>query len=261
MRKTRFIIAAALIAVFGFSAVAYAQTSIATHGSVSTTGGSKKHPKSGGLTFGFDVTDPAGTQPAPLETYKIGFEGGRMNLNVKKSCPAAKINAANGGDDSVCSKKSLIGSGTLKAVVGGTGQPLGDALPCEAKLRLYAAGKKNAALFVDAPLATCPAEIHQAIPMDYFSENNVSGLEFSVPQELRHQIGLDVTVVSTEVTIPKYTKTTKKVVRKHHHKKVKKKKVGLLESIGCSDDTRDLVTVFTDEAGTQYPVTTPVGKC
>ncbi|HEU4974570.1 MAG TPA: hypothetical protein VFT50_05730 [Baekduia sp.] len=257
MRIPRLLLAT-VAAFLCFAVVAVAQTTqYDVRGSVTVTGGSKKKPKPGGLTFGFTVTDPAGTQPPPLQTYKIGFEGGRMNLSLMKACPAAKINAANGGDDKVCPKGSLIGSGTLKAVVGGTGQPLGDALPCDAKLRLYAAGSKAAALFVDAPLATCPAEIHQAIPMNYFTEGAVAGLEFTVPQELRHQIGLDVTVVNTDVTLPKVVKTIKKKVG---HKK-KKVKVGFLESTGCSDGQRDLVVTFTDEQGGSHPVTKTLGKC
>jgi hypothetical protein len=250
LRKTRFILVVALIAVLGIAATAaYAATTIDTSGSVSATGGSKKKPKSGGLKFGFTVTDPSGTQPAPLKDYSIAFEGGRMNLQIMKSCSAAKINAANQGDDSVCPKGSKIGAGSLDVAVGATGDAVANAIPCKASLTLYAAGKGHASLFVESTLANCPAAVHQAIDMKYFTKNGASGLSFEVPNELRHQIGLDLTVVKTDVTIPKVVK------------KKGKKKVGLLESTGCTDGQRDLVVTFTDEKGAAFPITKTLGKC
>ena len=252
MRKLRFLAVAAFIAVFAITATAFATTTIDPTGSVSVTGGTKKKPKSGSLKFGFSVTDDAGVQPAPLQKYKIGFEGGRMNLNIMKSCPASKINAAD-GDDAVCPKGSKIGSGTLKAKVGAAGDAMANAYDCTATLTLYAAGKGHASLFVKSTIQTCPAAVHQAIDMKYSAANNISSLEFEVPNELRHQIGLDITVVDTDVTLPKVTKTVKKGK--------KKKKVGFLESTGCKDGQRDLVVTFTDEAGAVFPVTKTLGKC
>jgi hypothetical protein len=241
---------ATVAAVLCFAVVAVAQTTnYDIRGTVSVTGGSKKKPKPGGLTFGFTVTDPSGVQPPPLQKYSIAFEGGRMNLQIMKSCPAAKINAANQGDDSVCPKGSKIGAGSLDVAVGATGDAVANAIPCKASLTLYAAGKGHASLFVESTLANCPAAVHQAIDMKYFTKNGASGLSFEVPNELRHQIGLDLTVVKTDVTIPKVVK------------KKGKKKVGLLESTGCTDGQRDLVVTFTDEKGAAFPITKTLGKC
>jgi hypothetical protein len=244
VRKLRFL-AVALIATLGVAAVAVAQTTTtqyAATGSVSAHGGSKSKPKAGSLKFGFTVTDPTGVQPPPLQTYSILFEGGRLNTQVAKSCPAAKINAAN-GDDSVCPSGSKIGSGSLDSLIGTTGQP--SETHCKATLTIYGAGKGKATLMVRSTLATCVTELHQAIDMKYITSGGYSGLQFTVPDELRHQLGLDITVIKADTTINKMTKKGK----------------NLVESTGCKTGTRHLKVTFTDEQGGQHPVTTPIGKC
>jgi hypothetical protein len=244
---------ATVAAVLCFAVAAVAQTTqFDIRGSASVTGGTKKKPKPGVLKFGFTVTDPSGLQPAPLQTYDIAIEGGRMNFHIMKYCSAAKINAA-GGDDSVCPKGSKIGSGALKAKVGTAGAPLGEGLDCAATLTLYAAGKKAAALFVKSTIATCPAAVNQAIPMTYYTRGDFNGLKFTVPNELRHQIGLDITVVDVDTTFPKVVKTIKKGK--------KKVKVGFVESTGCKDATREIEVTFTDEKGVAFPVKDSMGKC
>ena len=242
MRKLR-LLAVALIAMFAIVAVAVAQTTqYSATGSVSAKGGTKKKPKVGSLKFGFTVSDPTGVQPSPLQTYQILFEGGRLNTDVVKSCPAAKINAAN-GDDSVCPSGSKIGTGSLDSLIGTTGQP--SDTHCKATLTLYGAGKGRATLMVRSTLATCVTELHQAIDMKYITKGGYSGLQFTVPDELRHQLGLDITVIKADTTLNKITKKGK----------------GLVESTGCKTKTRHLEVTFTDEAGAQHPVTSEIGKC
>jgi hypothetical protein len=248
MRITRLLITTAL-AVLGLVAFAAAQTDTTVYdatGSVSVKGGSKKKPKPGSLTFGFTVTDPSGNQPPPLQTYSIAFEGGRMNTNLVPACTAAKINAAD-GDDSICPAASKIGSGTLNAIIGSTGQPSNT--KCDASLTLYGGGKGHATLMVRSELANCVTALHQAIDMQYFTKGPLAGLKFSVPDELRHQLGLDITVIKADTSIKKIVKTKKG------------KKVGFLESTGCSDGKRDLVVTFTDEQGADHPVTKTLGAC
>lgn len=249
MRITRAVAAAATIAVAA-SAVAVAQTTtFAVGGSVTVTGGTKAKPKPGGLSFKFDVSDPSGNQTPPVQTYSIMYEGGRLNTGILPACKADTLNAMATPDGSACPSGSKIGSGKLTALIGTTGQPASAASSCQASLSLYASTKGHATLFVSSKLATCPVALAQAIDMQYVTKGEFAGLKFTVPELLRHQIQLDITVTHADVTLSKIVK------------KVKGKKVGYIESTGCKDAKRDIVVTFTDETGASFPAQATLGKC
>jgi hypothetical protein len=249
VRTTRVLVLTAL-AVLGLAAFAVAQTTLYTvGGTVSVTGGSKAKPKPGGLTFEFDVSDPSGNQTPPVQTYSIMYEGGRLNTTLIPGCRDTKINALATPSTDVCPKGSKIGSGKLDALIGSAGQPTSTASACKASLQLFNGGKGHATLFVSSELATCPVALRQAIDMQYVTSGNLAGLKFTVPEMLRHQVGLDITVTHAEAKLDKIVKTKGK------------KKVGYIESTGCKDATRDLVVTFTDETGAAFPAKTTVGKC
>ena len=71
---------------------------------------------------------------------------------------------------------------------------------------LYAGGKGHATLLVQSQLADCPVALSQAIDMKYFTKGPLAGLEFTVPEELRHQLGLDITVTHADAKINKIVK-------------------------------------------------------
>ena len=250
MRTIR-VLAVAAIAVLGLTALAVAQstTTFTVGGTVSVTGGSKAKPKPGGLSFKFDVSDPSGNQTPPVQTYSIMYEGGRLNTTAIPGCKADAINAIATPTTDVCPKGSKIGSGKLTALIGAAGQPVSTASPCQATLTLFNGGKGHATLFVSSELATCPVALRQAIDMQYVTSGDLAGLRFTVPEMLRHQVGLDITVTHAEA------KLSKIVVKKG------KKKIGYIESTGCKDATRDLVVTFTDETGASFPAKATVGKC
>jgi hypothetical protein len=250
VRTTRVLVVTAL-AVLGLAAFAVAQstTQYAVGGTVSVHGGSKSKPKPGGLTFKFDVSDPSGNQTPPVQTYSIMYEGGRLNTNLIPGCSADKVNAPATPTTDICPKGSKIGTGKLDALIGSAGQPVSTASPCKASLELFNAGKGHATLFVHSELATCPVALRQAIDMQYVTKGDFAGLKFTVPEMLRHQVGLDITVTHAEASLSKITK------------KKGKKTVGYIESTGCKDANRDLVVTFTDETGTSFPAQTTLGKC
>jgi hypothetical protein len=248
VRKTRLLIATA-VAVLSIAVVAMAQDSPYTiGGTVSVKGGTKKKPKPGTLSFNFTVADPSGNQTPPVQTYAIMYEGGHINTNLIPGCTAAQINAAN-GDDSMCPAASKVGTGTLEALVGSAGQPTSAASKCSGKLTLYNSRSGHLALYVTSELATCPVALHQAIDMKYITKGELAGVEFTVPEELRHQVSLDITVTSAQA---KFSTITKKKGNK---------KVGYIESTGCKDGKRDEVVTFTDESGAAFPVTKTLGTC
>jgi hypothetical protein len=249
VRITR-VLAATAIAVLAMAVVAIAQTTqYDVGGTVSVKGGTKKKPKPGGLTFSFTVSDPSGNQTPPVQTYSIMYEGGRLNTDLLPGCSAAKINAIPTPDPSVCPSGSKMGSGSLDALIGSAGQPVSTASNCKASLQLFAGGKGHATLFVSSELATCPVALRQAIDMKYVTKGEFAGLEFTVPEMLRHQVMLDITVTHADAKLNKIVKTKKG------------KKVGYIESTGCKDGNRDMTVTFTDETGTAFPATKTLGAC
>jgi hypothetical protein len=250
VRITRAVAAAAAIAVAASAAaVAQSSTEFKVGGSVTVTGGTKAKPKPGGLSFKFDVSDPSGNQTPPVQTYTIMYEGGRINTGILPACKADTLNAMSSPDPSSCPTGSKIGSGKLTALIGSAGQPTSTASPCSASLSLYAAGKGHATLFVSSKLGECPVALSQGIDMQYVTKGVLAGLKFTVPDLLRHQVGLDITVTHAEVSLSKIVKT------------VKGKKVGYVESTGCKDGQRDIVVTFTDETGASFPAQATLGKC
>jgi hypothetical protein len=247
------VLAVVAIASLGPVAYATAQSSTTTvftvGGTVTVHGGSKAKPKPGGLSFKFDVSDPSGNQTPPVQTYSIMYEGGRLNTTLIPGCKADAINTPATPTPDVCPKGSKIGSGKLNALIGAAGQPVSTASPCQASLELFNGGKGHATLFVSSELATCPVALRQAIDMQYVTSGDMAGLKFTVPDMLRHQVGLDITVTHAEATLNRI------VVKK------KGRKVGYIESTGCKDATRDLVVTFTDETGASFPARTTVGRC
>jgi hypothetical protein len=249
VRITRLLIATA-IAVLAMAVIAVAQTTTYdVGGTVSVHGGSKKKPKPGGLTFSFTVSDPSGNQTPPVQTYSIMYEGGRLNTTLLPGCSADKINALSTPDPGICPSGSKIGSGKLDALIGSAGQPVSTASGCKASLELYNGGKGHATLFVSSELATCPVALRQAIDMTYITKGDFAGLQFTVPEMLRHQVGLDITVTHADAKLNTIVK------------KKKGKKVGYIESTGCKDANRDMTVTFTDESGAAFPVTKTLGKC
>lgn len=252
VRKMRYI-AATCVAVLLIAAVAIAQSTATNEytidGSVTVTGGSKKKPKAGGLKFSFQTTRADGTLPAPIQTYSIGFEGGRVNSKaVKAKCTADQINAA--GSDAPDGQGAKVGSGTVNSLVGTTGMPISGAAKCQLSLTLYNGGSNHMPLFLKGAPPTCIASISQAIDAVFKKKpGDVTALEFTVPESLRHQLGLDIAVVDVTSQI------NKKV------RKIGRKKVGFLESTGCKDRSRDIVVTFTDESGAAIPVTKRLPKC
>ena len=242
----------ALIAALGITAVAVAQTNSYSIDAKVPSGGSKKKPKAGGFTFNFTVADQAGANiPQVIQTYSLGIEGSKVNTNVVPTCAASKAAT----DDSVCSKKALIGTGSITAVDGSAGQPLDSrAADCVLDLRIYNGGKNKATIFVQQkaePAGNCAGAVPgQAIDAKWTKANGGTALVFTVPEVLRHPVAnTDAVVIAVTSKFKKITKT------------IKHKKVGYFESIGCKDKSRTVTATFTDEKGDAVPYSTDIGKC
>ncbi|QEC49967.1 hypothetical protein FSW04_21960 [Baekduia soli] len=247
MRKSRFLVVAALIAVLGIAATAFAQTNAYDFTGKVPAGGTKAKPKITGFSFNYTITDPAGNLPQIVKAYKFTIGGAKVNTRaVTTTCTAAKINAAT--NDQGCSKKAIVGTGSISADIGQVGTP--KSATCTLTLTAYAAGTNKVALFLDgtAPGA-CVAPISQAIDAKWANTSKGAALSFTVPNGLRHQLGLDVAVTSVKSTWKKLSRT------------IKGKKVGYFSSVGCKTKQRSASVTFTSEAGVVTPLTKNIGKC
>jgi hypothetical protein len=246
LRKTRFLVVA-LIAMFSIAATAFAANTYDISGTIQS-GGTKSKPKAGGFKFGYTIADDAGNLPVVVKAYKFQIAGSKINTSaVKSTCTAAKINTAQNADG--CPSAALVGTGSVQAHIGTSGQPWDGTTQCLLKLEAYNAGTNKVALYLDGRDTTkCVAPISQAIDAKWSNSSAGAGLSFTVPDELRHQLGLDVAVVSVQSTWKK--KTIKK----------SGKTVGYFETTGCKGKRSATVT-FTGEDGVNTPIKKDIGNC
>jgi hypothetical protein len=247
--KSRKLIAAAGLASVALASAAYAQTAgnqYTVDGGSSVRGGTVAKPKAAGLTFKF-TTSAGDTVPTVVKTYAIAIEGGKVNPSLIPGCKASAMDAAE--SDAKCPKGSKIGTGTLTALVGSTGQPKAEAQSCTLPFSIYNSGGGKAALWIKATPPQCLVAIAQSVPATWTKKGTTAGLKFTVPDNLRHQVGLDLPVVSASATLKKITK------------KKKGKSVGFLESTGCKDGKRDVTVTFTTEDGQSQAVKKTLGYC
>jgi len=229
--------AAAMLAV---PAIAPAQTAqqntYSVTGKVSPGGkGATTKPVPVSVKFGYNVGEAHGLKPAPVKRYKIGFGGVRTNGRFFKTCKSSQMQ----GTDSDCSKKALVGTGTLTAFVYADNDPSGQngGFECKKTIHVWNAGINKAVLFISGDPSKCGGVGALApIPAKFVKfGSNGQALQFDVPPTVLHPItGLTVAVTNVTSTIKRQTT------------KVKGKKVGYFESIAKSHPVK---VTFVTEAG------------
>jgi hypothetical protein len=248
MRSKKLLLTAGLATV-ALASAAYAQTTATNQytvtGGTSIRGGTVSRPKAADLKFTFSLS-AGDVVPQVVKTYTIKVEGGRVNWSIVPGCAAAKMDAA--ASDAGCPKASKVGSGTLKALIGATGQPVSGAQQCTLPFKIYNSGGGKAALWIKTE-GGCPVPVAQTVPARWTKSGTTGGLTFTVPDLLRHQVGLDLPVVDARATIAKITKT------------VKGKKIGFLESTGCKDGKRDFSVQFTTDDGQSQTINKTLPYC
>ena len=267
MRKLA-VVAMALVAVLGISAVAYAVTNTysATAKITPSKSGtfSKPKPVRAGLTF--NVGEVSNQRPSPLKTYSIGLSPGIVpNWSLVKGCSSAQANA--GVLPATCLKKaksggSNVGSGTVGALIGLPTEP-NTKIQCALKVTLVNSSKKNHLwIRIDGDPPACVTSQHRSIDATFVKTGSVAAkgggpklptwdLRFTVPPELLHVSGLDVATVSAVSNIDSISK------------KVKGKTQGYLQSVGCQKSPagkRTSQVTFTAENGQSFKAPTS-GPC
>lgn len=261
MRKV-VVAALALVVVFAAVGVAYAvNTYNLTKASTFPTGvGKPAKPIPKGVSFDYTVKDSNGPRGAPVEKYRIAFQG----LTTKyagnfKSCAFGDTD-----DDAPLStilqrcKAAVVGSGRIETLVTGDAQasdPNSVQFYCNLKLTLIAI-PGGISIRLDADNTTqptsqsgpigCIVPTHRAIKTKFVNRKiagvPTASLEFSVPTDLRHNSGFTLTVARTTSTIKKKV-TTAKVSGE-------RRPVGYYSAIGCGKKNKRVVQVtFVDENG------------
>jgi hypothetical protein len=248
--RTKKLLVAAVVAAVAVTSAAYAQTAgnrYTITGGTDTRGGTVARPKPADLRFTFGLDGPDGTVPQVVKTYAIKVEGGKVNTSLIPGCRATAMDAA--GSDDGCPKGSKVGTGKLTALIGKTGAAKADALTCALPFVLYNSGGGRAALWIESKVPACPVAVAQAVPATWTKRGTTAGLKFTVPDLLRHQVGLDLPVVAASATIGK-------IIKRRDGRSV-----GFLESTGCRDGTRDFSVTFTTEDGRSQTVEKTLSYC
>lgn len=188
------------------------------------------------VNFNYTVGEQSNHRPLPVKKYSIAIAGVRTNGGKFPACTAAKINAAK-GSVAGCPSGSAVGAGSISAQVGSPSD-LDGKVPCKLNLTVYNGGQNKAAIFVKGGPPACPTAQAKAIDARYIQSSKGTSLNFTVPPELLHQLGLDIAVVNVQSTIKKLVK------------RVKGKSYGYYESVGgCKKKRRDITVAFTTENG------------
>jgi hypothetical protein len=250
VQHSKKLVAAAAATTLALAGAAYAQTAgnqYTVTGGTKARGGTVAKPKPADLSFTFSNADAAGNVPQVVKTYTIKVEGGKVNSSLLPGCKGSAMDAAQ--TDAKCPKGSKVGTGKLTALIGKTGTPKDGATACNLPFTLYNSGGGKAALWIEAKPPACPVPVSMSVPAKWTKSGTTAGLTFTVPDLLRHQVGLDLPVVSASATIPKITK------------KKGGKSVGFLESTGCKDGKRDFSVGFTTEDGQTQTVKKTLNSC
>ena len=235
--------------------------------------GSPSNPVPKGISFDYTVKDSAGPRGAPVKTYKIQFQG--LTTKYQNKFPQCSF----GRREPECAARHRHaevrqGEGRRRPHREPRGLRLGSPrrqgpndvdLYANLQLTLFnIAGGLAIRLDADQPAPTSqngpfggPVPTHQAINARHKSVkiNGIksSSLEFDVPEELRHNNGLTITVARTASTIDRKVKKVKI--------KGKTRKVGVYSAIGCAENGKRIVRVtFVDETD-QSSIAKGAGPC
>jgi hypothetical protein len=226
-----------LLAVLVVAAVSLAQQQNTYSVTASVTpkrAGSTSKPVPVAVRFGYHIGEAGGLKPAAVSRYTIGFGGLRTNGRYFTTCAASRMQ----GSDADCSRKALVGTGTLQAFVYNDADPTGGngGFACAKTLHIWNAGANKAVLFIGGDPNRCGGVGNLApISAKYVKFRNGQALRFDVPQTVRHPVaGLTVAVTDVAATLPRRTVT------------VKRKKRGYFESIA---KTHPVEVTFVTEQG------------
>lgn len=224
------------------AASALAENTYSVDGS-GTKGGTPAKPKPALLKLAYETGTTLGItfQPKPVVEYKLDIEGGRLNQKALAVMPRCVPSPEDSDDPSAdqCPAKSVIGKGSITAVVGVPETVFNPALKATLPLTEYNLGKNgDLGIFIDAqpPLSPIPVKQWVIVKTKQVGRNVTSTIP--IPKSLQEIApNTFATVISTNVEFRPILV------------KVKGKTQSVTESIGCVDKIRTAKVTFTDIDG------------
>jgi hypothetical protein len=268
MRKIA-MIAVAVTALFGVVAIAQAANTytvtVATVGP--TKAGTKAHPKSVTINFGYQVGESAGNRPSVTTDYVIAFgkqiKSNRKYFKGNKVCTVAQAGYTSGQPPN-CPSTAQAGKGTINNLAGDATIP-SQKVTCNLGLTLFvgdgttvpAAANDGIAVKNDLVLAIkrvnqadCALNVDAALPAGFVTTADGTALKFHVKKTPFQQPlpGVDNSVVNVTSSVGKTTKvaTRVKVGKRTVTKQVTR---GLFESTGCLSKAHKVNVAFTPAGG------------
>jgi hypothetical protein len=136
------VVGTALAVLVGASVASAAYNNYAGSGlSISKGSGSAKKSVALSMVEKLAVSAPTGNRAAPLTNIKMTIHGVKLDAGKLPVCTDAKILQDKASPTGACPKGSLIGSGTVKALLGpGTNPSSSMGTPCNPHLNVFNAG-------------------------------------------------------------------------------------------------------------------------
>lgn len=257
MRKLA--IPAVVAVALGIAAIAYAQQPTPSPMTLQATGkisSSKGATKTKGVPVSASMETKTltadGSRQESLMSLAGGWGGVVSNGKYFPKCDINKINDAQ--TDKICPKGSLVGSGTLTAVIGPENDFSGAGTPCNKQAHWYNAGQGKMTVMLVGPGSECAGVGYTPpTPAKWSKSAGVNGGEaivLSVPGNISHPLpGVLASLTGAQVTF-------KKLVTKVHGKKI-----GFLEARKCSGTRTFTATIVGDPSGKKVTATSSMGKC
>jgi hypothetical protein len=236
-------IAVAAMFVVSLASVAYAQEQRNTYDLSASTSptraGSKSRPVPVSIRFAFTVNEASGLRPGVVETYRIRFNGLRVNTRGFATCSLSRMNQDNSIDR--CPRGSIVGTGFIENATGGSNDKSDTSIQCNAQLWVVNSGRNRGAIFVKGsqastnPRTRCAVDLGAPIPVRFANTSSATTLTFTVPHSLRHPLG------TFDNAVKRVTATIRRVTRRGR---------GFYEAVGgCRNNRRQVSVTFTQESG------------
>jgi hypothetical protein len=219
--------AVALIAAgAAYAAVTNTYTASATFSP--SKAGTKAKPVAVGITIDQAAHGSGGNRSAVLTELGNTFYGVQSNGKLFPVCTPATIN--NAQSDSGCPKGSLIGTGTVHAVIGPSNNPAAPGTQCTKTVNIYNAGQgKLSEYLFGAPIACGGIGFLPAYPATITVSGGTLKIDVPVPGYITHAVpSVDGSLTGQHIVY-------KKLVSKGH---------GFFESVGCKSGKRAYTTFF-----------------
>jgi len=246
MRRILVCSIAAIALIAAATAIAAGDSYTATTKIAPSKGGTAAAPVPISLTTNYKVTPTPPNRAGVLLDIKNSWAGLQVNGNLFPVCTAATINAAQ--SDKGCKASSLVGTGSLTAVLGPHTDPTNAGAECDRDIKVYNGGKGKLVFTLAGDPAKCLSiTFLPAFEATYKVSGGKLLLDAPIPRFISHPLGLDGSLKTEVISYKRLTKKVKGKVR------------GFFESVSCKGGKRAYKTTF--KTATQTSTVPGTLKC